>query len=579
MPAIVSSLLVIILGILPLASLYLIKLIIDAATAAISGSGPVTSGYILLLVGIGAGIGILNSLCQHASAYFQENLSLRVSDHVHEQLHKKSIAVDLEYYENPAYFDTLRRAQAEGPYRPTSIVNGLIGLIQSSVSMTGITILLVSFHWSVPFILLCAIAPGVLIKLKYSGVMYEWQRKQTPVERKSSYLNWLITGALHAKELRLFELGELFSARFSKIRDAIRTEKLGLVKSRSIADTLAQACSTVAMFGALGFMVFQAVHGKITIGSLVMYYQGFQRGLEFFRNLLTGLAGLYEDNLFISNFFEFIDIEEKIKTPENPVSFPDPIRDGITFENVSFKYPSTENAVLSDINFTIKPDEIVALIGRNGAGKSTITKLLCRLYDPDSGTICIDQTDIKQFKISDLRGKIGVMFQDYARYHLTALENIWVGDVNSPVEGERIREAAIKADAREVIERLPHGFDTILGRMFQDGEELSQGQWQKVALARAFMRDTPLMILDEPTSSLDADSEYEIFNGFKKLLRGKSALLISHRFSTVKMADRIIVLENGSIVEQGAHDTLMSRSGAYAKWYTKQELVSGMARQ
>ncbi len=575
-PAIISSLLVIVLGVLPLASLYLIKLIIDATTEAISSIGSANLSYIFILAGIAAGIGILNAVCQQTTGYLKEVLSIKVSDHVYQLLHKKSVSADLEFYENPAYFDTLHRAQMEGPFRPTSVVNGLIGLIQNSVSLVAITALLISFHWSVPFVLLLAVIPGVLIKIKYSGKMFNWQRNRTQTEREGSYLNWLITGNIHAKELRLFGLGDLFTKRFSKIRQTLRGEKLDLTKSRLIADTLAQACTIVAMFGALAFIIFRAVNGLITLGDLVMYYQAFQRGLEFFRNLLTGLAGLYDDNLFISNFYEFIDLKDKIVSPDNPVKIPKTMKYGVSFKDVNFKYPMSEKSVLSNINFSINPGEIVALVGENGAGKSTLTKLLCRLYDPDSGIISIDNTDIKNFVVSDLRGMIGVMFQDYAQYYFSARENIWIGDINTPFESDKVKVAAQDADAKRIIEKLPKGFETMLGKMFQDGEELSQGQWQKIALARAFMRDAQLIILDEPVSSLDAESEYEIFNNFKKLLKGKSALLISHRFSTVKMADKILVLENGTIVEQGSHDALMVKHGQYEKWFRKQSLVAGI---
>jgi len=574
-PAVISSLLVVVQGILPLASLYLIKLIIDATTEAISSHGNTDLSYIFILTGIAAGIGILNSICQHASSYYQEKLSIKVSDYVYQLMHKKSVSADLEFYENPAYFDTLHRAQMEGPYRPTSVVNGFIRLLQNSVSLLAITGLLISFHWSVPFFLIAAVIPGVVIKIKYSDKMFNWQRGRTQTDREGGYLNWLITGNLHAKELRLFGLGDLFADRFSKIRQTLRGEKLKLIKSRSIADVFAQICSILAMFGALGFIIFRAVHGMISLGDLVMYYQAFQRGLDFFRNLLTGLAGLYDDNLFISNFYEFIDLKDKIVSPDNPVKTPESLRYGVSFRNVSFNYPMSNNIVLSKINFSIKPGEIVALVGKNGAGKSTITKLLCRLYDPDSGSIEIENTDIKNYAVSDLRNLMGVLFQDYAQYQFSARENIWIGDINVPFESDKVVSAAQSADAKRIIDKLPKGFETMLGKMFQDGQELSQGQWQKIALARAFMRNAKLIILDEPASSLDAESEYEIFNNFKKLLKGKSALLISHRFSTVKMADKILVLDNGTIVEQGSHEELMSHHGQYEKWFKKQALVAG----
>ncbi|MCK5347953.1 MAG: ABC transporter ATP-binding protein, partial [Desulfobacula sp.] len=304
--------------------------------------------------------------------------------------------------------------------------------------------------------------------------------------------------------------------------------------------------------------------------------QAIQRGLGYFKSLLGGATSLYEDNLFIAYFYEFMNIKEKLKDPSDPEKIPDKIKQGISFHNVSFSYPLSDKKALEDITFSIKPGEVVALVGKNGAGKSTLTKLLCRLYDPESGTISIDGIDIRKFKIKDLQSKIGAMFQDFAKYHFTAQKNIWIGNINTSSNSIKIPEAAKQADADDFIRKLPQGYDTILGKMFKSGQELSGGQWQKIALARAFMGDSELIILDEPASSLDADSEYEVFKNFKKLLKGKSAVLVSHRFSTVKMADKVIVIQNGKIVEQGPHSKLLKNNGPYADWFEKQSLVSGI---
>ncbi len=573
--ALLSGILVVIQGVLPLAMLYLIKMIVDAADKAISSPGTKGLSYILLLVGIAAGVSLIRITCQHIAGYANEALSVKVEDHVYDRLHEKSITMDLEFYENPSYFDTLHRAQMEGPYRPSKIVNDLINLGQSGVSLIAVTGLLISFHWAVPIILFLAVLPGVLVKVKYSGVMYEWQRQKTGTQRKSGYLNWLLTGYVHAKELRMFGLGKLFGEEFSNLRKILRGEKLGISKKRAIADILAHIPSIAAVFGALGFIVYRAVQGIISIGALVMYYQAIQRGLEFFRGVLTGLTALYEDNLFISYFYEFLDFKEKIKDPDQPLKVPEKLQKGISFNKVSFSYPLSKKKALEDVTFSIKPGEVVALVGENGAGKSTIVKILCRLYDPDSGTVFMDERDIRKYAVSELRGKIGVMFQDFAKYHFTARKNIWIGNIKVPYKSKQIDNAAKKADADRMIQNLPEGYDTILGKMFKKGEELSVGQWQKIALARAFMRDSEVVVLDEPASSLDADSEYDIFQNFKKLLHGKSAVLISHRFSTVKMADKIIVLKKGQILEQGSHSSLLKKKGHYAKWFEKQSIVAG----
>ncbi|MDY6904886.1 MAG: ABC transporter ATP-binding protein [Thermodesulfobacteriota bacterium] len=574
-----SATLVFFTGLIPLATLYLIKLIVDAAGNAIQPpAGGDTTAHItaiLILVGLAAGVGLTGVILRQIMALAKEVLSLKISDHVYDLLHRKSISMDLSFYENPAYFDSLHRAQMEGPYRPAKIVEGLIQLGQNSVSFFAVGGLLITLHWFIPLILLLAVVPGIIVRLRYSGKLYQWQRQRTGMEREGEYLNWLITGSMHAKELRLFETGGMFADAFSAIRRILRNERIALSRKRAVADTVAQMGTIAAVFGILAFIVIRAVAGIISIGSLVMYYQAVQRGLDYFRAMLEGLAGLYEDNLFIAYFYDFLDMQETIIDPPQPASIPETIQKGITFENINFRYPLSGKAALADINFSIAPGEVIALVGGNGAGKSTLVKLLCRLYDPETGVIRIDGTDIRQFPISDLRKKIGVMFQDYAKYQFTARKNIWMGDIQAALKSPAVEEAATGAGADTMISELPEGYETILGKLFEGGTELSEGQWQKIALARAFMRNAKLIILDEPASSLDATSEYEIFRNFRTLIKGKSAVLISHRYSTVKMADRIVVINKGRIVEQGTHADLLQNGGYYTNWFEKQSLVAG----
>jgi ATP-binding cassette subfamily B protein len=575
--ALLSGTLVLIQGLFPLAVLYMIKLIVDAADQAIASPGTHHLPWILVLVAVAGAISLIRSVCQQAAELANETLSMKVADHVYDRLHRKSLSMDLEFYENPAYFDTLHRAQMEGPQRPARIVNSLVGIGREGISLAAVTGLLLYFHWAVPLILFAAVIPGVLVRIRFSREMFAWQNARTETQREAGYLNWLITGYVHAKEVRLFGLGGFFAERFSALRTLLRTEKLKISRRRCIASILAQAASVAAMFGVLGFIVFRAVLGLISIGDLVMYYQAIQRGLGFFQGLLSGLAGLYEDNLFISYFYELMDVEEKITDPQKPRKIPERFQRGITLENVGFTYPGSGQPALQGVNFSILPGEVVALVGGNGAGKSTLAKLLCRLYDTRSGRITIDGADIREFRLSELRRKTAVMLQDFATYHFTARKNIRLGNLEVPAESPEIENAAKKAAAHDFIRGLPKGYDTILGKMFANGEDLSEGEWQKIALARVFLRDAELVILDEPASSLDADSEYEIFKNLRNLLCGKSAVLISHRFSTVKMADRIIVLQNGRLIEQGGHQELLQNDGAYARWYEKQALVAGRA--
>jgi len=567
-----SLALIVIQGALPLLTLYLMKLIIDAVTVALGAPDKVAAfRHLGLLISFAAGVAIINSLFQQIAGLVKESQTLQVTDHMYEILHSKSIEVDLEYYENPQYLDTLHRAQQEGPYRPTHIVDGLVRMGQSGISLLAMVVLLFSFHWIMAMVLFAAAIPGVLVRLKYSGKLFHWQRERTQTERKAAYFNWMLTGDSHAKEIRLFNLGDLFKDRFGILRKQLRRERLDISRKRSIAELGAQIGATLAVFGSFGFIAFRTIQGIITLGDMVMYFQAFQRGLGYIRGLLGALAGLYEDSLFLSNLYEFLDLEPKVKDPLHPVSVPQPMTKGIFFENVSFKYPAGNGKVLKNISLSIAPGEVVALVGENGSGKTTFVKLLCRLYDPNEGTISMDGIDLRHFETMALRHQLSVIFQDYVRYHLTARENIWFGNIHLPSEQHHsIETAAHYSGADDLINGLSKRYETILGKWFEDGQELSIGEWQKIALARAFLRDAQIIVLDEPTSSLDAKTEYQVFKNFRQLINGRSAILVSHRFSTVRMADRIFVFDQGKIKEKGTHQQLMHLGGTYSEFFEKQ---------
>jgi ATP-binding cassette, subfamily B, bacterial len=558
-------------GALPLASLYLMKLMIDAVTAGIAAPDKsVAFGRVAVLIGLAGIAALATVLCGSISGLISEAQAQVVTDRVSDLIHAKSVEIDLEYYENTQYLDTLHRAQQEAPSRPTQIVNGLAQTGQNGFSLLAMAGLLFSFHWGIAVVLFAAVVPGILVRLKYSGTMFQLQREQTPSERRSWYYHWMLTGDAHAREIRMFDLGALFIGRFRDLRRSLRREKFEIAKRRSLMDLAAQISATVAVFGSYAFIAFRAVQGSITLGDLVMYTQAFQRGQGFLQQMLRGLAGLYEDNLFLSNFYEFLDLKPKIIQPLHPKPVPRPMKTGIVFESVSFRYPGSGRKVLDDVSLSIRPGEHVALVGENGAGKTTLIKLLCRLYDPTAGSITIDGADLGRYESGSLRREISVILQDYARYHTTARENIWFGDVALPQADPRIMEAARQSGADRVIAKLPMGYETVLGKWFEDGEELSAGEWQKVALARAFLRESRIIVLDEPTSSLDAGAEYEVFQNFDRLAEGRTVILISHRFSTVRMADRIFVLENGGIADSGTHEELIRRAGTYAQLFESQ---------
>lgn len=568
---VIHGILIIVQGLLPLLPLYLMKLMIDAVTAAIAASDKGAAfRQVLWLVGLMAASTVFTYLIRLLAGIVSEWLAFVVTDHMNDVLLTKSIEVDLEYYESARYYDTLHRAQREAPSRPISIVNGLAQIGQNGISLLAIAGLLLSFYWPIAVILFAGVITGTAVRLKYAGKMYRWQREQTSNERQAGYYNWMLTDNSHAKEIRLFNLGPMFIRRFRDIRKNLRLGRLALIRRRYYADFIVQIFATLTIYGSYAYVAYRAVGGKITYGDLVMYYQAFQRVQGFLQVMLASLAGLYEDNLFLSNLYEFLDLKRTIIEPVPASPVPRPMQQGIVLDQVGFQYPGGTRKALEDISLTIRPGEVIALVGENGSGKTTLIKLLCRLYDPTSGSIAIDGIDLRRFETKALRQEIAIIFQDYAHYHLTARENIWFGNTTIPPDHECVGAAARRAGADGVIRALPHGYETILGKRFKDGEELSIGEWQKVALARAFMNEAQIIVLDEPTSSMDARAEYEAFQSFRQLVTGRTAILISHRFSTVRMADRIFVLKQGRVIESGSHEELINRNGIYAGLFERQ---------
>jgi ATP-binding cassette, subfamily B, bacterial len=556
---------------LPLVQLYLLKLLIDAVAAAVTTDvGTSAFPRIALLLALAAGAALLGAVSRSLAGLVSEGQARAVSDHLHALVHAKAASVDLEYFESARYHDTLHRAQQEGAYRPTRIVNGVVQVVQSTLALLLMAGVLVAFHWATALVLFAAAVPGVLVRLRQAGRTYESQRAQTQAERRAQYYHAMLTGAAHAKELRLFGLGALFSARHRDLREEIRRQRLRVAGWRFRADVVTQVTATLAVFGSFAFILYRASLGALTVGDVVMYYQAFQRGQDFLKDILGGLAALYEDHLFLASLYEFLDLDRRIVEPATPRPVPRPLRSGIVFDGVSFQYPGAPRKVLRDVSLTIRPGEQVALVGANGSGKSTLVKLLCRLYDPSGGVITIDGIDVRDFETAAYRREISAVFQDWAAYHVSARDNIWFGDPRPDCDDARIRQAARDAGADEVIARLGRGYDTLLGTWFEQGEELSMGEWQKIALARAFVRDTQIVVLDEPTSFLDVQAEHEVFARFRHLAAGRSTIVISHRLSTVRTADRIYLLEDGRIAESGCHDELMRHGGAYARLFDTQ---------
>ena len=558
---------------LPLVFLYVLKLLIDSLAQNYFGGGAPADGVddrIVLLVGIAAGVALLQSLAVAAGRLITDTQAQVITDHVASLLHSKSVEVDLEYYEQPKYHDTLHRAQQQASYRPRRIVDRLLDVAQNGMSLVVMGAVLVSFHWAILPMLALASVPGVLLRMRHSTQYYDWERRATSEERLASYYNEVLNSVGHAKDIRLFGLGPLFRERFVALRKKLRQQRTRLVWGRASGDFIGDGIAVAGMFAVFAAMVHSVTTGAITVGSLVMYFTALQRAWSHVGAMLHSTSELYEDNLFLGEFYEFLDLEPRVLEPEAPVPVPAQIRTGIAVEDVSFRYPNSGRQVLSNVSLRIRPGEHIALVGHNGSGKTTLAKLLCRLYDVSEGAITLDGTDIRRFRIRDYRDRLGVLVQDYPHYQQSARENVWFGNTALSPADPRIEAAARASGADAIFTRLKGGYDSMLGNRFRDGEELSGGQWQKVALARIFVRDCPILILDEPTSALDPDAEEEVLARFRQLAQARTTILISHRLSAVKDVDTIYVMEQGRVAELGAHAELMRRGGLYARLFELQ---------
>ncbi len=564
-------------GIIPTASAWVSKLLIDAVVEAINGNksgapgaqdGLVSTVITLALIqfGLAAGSALLQTLRNINQQALQELTAQRIQL----MLMQHANRLDLSFYENPQFYDTLQQAQREAGFRPTSMVEQMFGLLSSLITFLSMIALITRLGWVVAVVALIAPIPSFIASSRYGWQGYRMSRWQSPDRRRMAYFLDLLTKDTYNKEIKLFGLGDFFIDRWNEISMRFFHENRSLVKRRYLMGFVWGSLSTVVTSGTYLYVALRAIGGFLTLGDLTFYTQAVGSVQSSLSSMLDGLSGMYENSLYLGNLYSFLDYVPEIQSPAEPRKLELPLKGGLEFRNVSFTYPGKEEPALRDVSFTIEPGEAVALVGQNGAGKTTVVKLLTRLYDPDEGQILLDGHDIREYDLTDLHAAIGVIFQDYVTYYFSARENIGVGRLPEMENLERVEQSAAKSGAAGVIEHLPQGYDTMLGRWFNDGYQLSGGEWQKVALARAFMRDAEILILDEPTASLDARAEYEIFARMKELTQGKIALFISHRFSTVRLADRIFVLENGTVSEAGSHSELLTLDGTYAELFNLQ---------
>lgn len=555
-------------GLLPTATAYIAKLLLDAVVAAIQHKGSIDDivWITLFQFGVLAATAISSAITSIAQTLLQERMTLTIRHQVMDHASKLQLA----YFEGSTSYDMLRQAAQEAPTRPLSMMNSALGLVRTAITFSSMIALLVSVSPVLALVALLAPIPAFITQSKYGSRAFWLTFLMSPIKRRMDYLSSLVTTDTYAKETKLFGLGPYFVERFRRLGVVSYERQRRLTVRRNVSSTSWGLLSTLAGSAIALYIAMEAVGGRLTLGDLALYTAAATSVQASVSGLFTAFSGMYENNLYLDTLYRFLDTEPEIVAPASPRPLPSTVEGHISFESVSFSYPGAEEPALDGVSFDIRPGETVAVVGRNGAGKSTLFKLLCRLYDPTGGRILLDGVDIRSYDPDELRTQISAMFQDYVTYQGTAAENIGLGDLHRLEDRPHIEDSARRAGADERIERLPSGYDSPLGRWFDQGVSLSGGEWQKIALARAFQREAPILILDEPTSALDAQAEHDLFTRLRSLAAGRTTLYISHRFSTVRQAERILLLDHGKVAEYGTHEELMAAQAGYAELFTLQ---------
>lgn len=555
-------------SILPLIILAVGKEIIDEVLLLIANSSDDMSN-LWFWVALELGLAIFSEIMNRAITLIDSLLGDLFSNKSSEDLMRHAAQLDLYQFEDADFYDKLALARKQTTGR-TILLSSILSQMQDILTVLTLGFGLVYFNYWLIIILILAVIPSFLGETHFNQRSYSLTRSWTPERRELDYLRYIGASDETAKEIKIFNLAEFLVSRFKFIADKYYKANKKIATKRAIWGSLLSAIGTLAYYGAYVFILIQTVQSIITVGTLTFLAGAFNRMRNMLQGIMTRFSRIAEEALYLKDYYDFLNLKPTIVSPKNYQAFPSKIKQGFTFEDVSFKYPGAEKYAIKDLNFTLKVGEKMALVGENGAGKTTLVKLLARLYEPSSGRILLDGIDLKNYNLNELRNNIGIIFQDYVRFMMKASENIAIGGISRIDELPVIKKAAEKSLADAVVSELPDMYDQMLGKRFAKGVELSGGQWQKIALARAYMRDAQLLILDEPTASLDARAEHEVFQRFSELIDGKSAVLISHRFSTVRMADRILFLENGTIKEMGSHEELLALNGQYAELFKLQ---------
>jgi len=555
-------------ALLPLALAWVTKLIVDGIVNVVKYHHPVPNSFWWLLVAEFS-IALIMSLTTRVIDYLDQLLADKYTRFVSIEVMRHAAELDLIAYEDPVFYDRLERARVQATDR-LAMIQALGRLILQVVTALSMSIAIIIYSPWLMLLLIGGVLPAFLGESHFAFLGYAKNFGQTPIKRQLDYLRVLGGSKEAAKELKLFRLKDFLTARFTELSNRIYSEDVSLARRKLIVTALLSVVATLGYYSAYAFVVWKTVMGSYSVGTFTFLATNIQGASSNIQQIFSTLAGVADQALFLTDLLAFFQMQPTIRSKPNALPVPRPITKGFEFINVSFSYPGSPRLILNGLNFHLHPKERVALIGENGQGKTTIVKLITRLYDPTGGQILLDGVDLREYSLEDLYGEIGVIFQDFMRYEMLARENVATGQIEHVDDLERVKHASQKSMADEVFSKLPLKYEQMLGRRFDGGVDLSGGEWQKVALARAYLRDAQLLILDEPTAALDARSEYEVFQRFAELTAGKMALFISHRFSTVRMADRIVLLENGNIAEEGSHERLASLGGRYAEMFEMQ---------